>query len=57
MILPNQSPPVSRTLQGDYVERDGAVVWVPWRLLTQDERDRLWWRVMQGGMVGSGGVC
>lgn len=60
MMVPGQSPPVSRTLAGDYVVRDARVIWVPWRDLTQAERERLWRLVMvgqPGGGVHAAGGC
>ena len=41
MLLPHQAPPVMRTLQGDYVRRNGQIVFVRWAYLTKQEQEAL----------------
>jgi len=58
MSLPRQAPPVMRTLQGDYVERNCEVVFVRWAYLTKQEQESLWQKV-KGTAVqsSSAGFC
>lgn len=58
MLLPRQAPSVMRMTQGDYVERNGQIVFVRWAYLTKQERDSLW-RKVKGTSVrsGSAGFC
>lgn len=56
MHLPPQAPPVVRVpYQGDYVERDGATIWVSWRNLTDEEKDRVFQRSSMVVAYSSGG--
>ena len=58
MLMQRQNPPVMRTLQGDYVLRDGQIVFVRWSYLTKMEQEVLWQRV-NGAPARSGvaGFC
>jgi hemolysin-activating ACP:hemolysin acyltransferase len=47
-----------RTIQGDYVERNGQIVFVRWAYLTKQEQEALWQKV-KGTAVqsSSAGFC